>query len=273
MQETENLNPEFMRVKGKKQHYRRKCRGKQFQQNPAMGMVNFPNQSLRWLFSFLILCALALSASSLTGKICFAVPEIVSEATSGAETEESIFNQGLTQAEKGNFLEAENLFRRVLAINEKNPQALKNLGLVLIGMNRHSDALEALEKIRADYAREPVFWYNLGQCLMKTENYSKASEAFEKSVSLDPDDAESWLELGRSCLRLNDLTRAGESFEKCVVLSPKDPRGHLGCAMASLIAGNTIIFEKELSMLKSLSPEAAAILDNFRLQNYPDSQQ
>ncbi|HKQ92782.1 MAG TPA: tetratricopeptide repeat protein [Blastocatellia bacterium] len=102
------------------------------------------------------------------------------------------------------------------------------LGLALIQLDKHSEAIALLRRRTALNPNDPrVFWL-LGEALNRSgvqpgsEAEKEAVSALEKSIQLDPRLPQSRALLGKILLRGAEVARAAEHLEKAFELDPED---------------------------------------------------
>jgi Flp pilus assembly protein TadD, contains TPR repeats len=102
------------------------------------------------------------------------------------------------------------------------------LGLALIQLDKHSEAIALLRRRTALNPKDPrVFWL-LGEALNRSgvqpgsEAEKEAVSALEKSIQLDPRLPQSRALLGKILLRGGEVARAAEHLEKAFELDPED---------------------------------------------------
>ena len=103
----------------------------------------------------------------------------------------------------GRYAEAEPVYRKLLALNPRDPTAARQLGLILMELDRCEEALPFFQQVAntdptdEEYA-DTIFW--TGQCLVKLERWAEALQHFQalydaavefeesnKNVQLPPD--------------------------------------------------------------------------------------
>jgi Flp pilus assembly protein TadD len=136
--------------------------------------------------------------------------------------------RGAVLAMKGEFGEAEKEFTEA---NRLSPDAgLSNvaMGLVLIQMEKVSEAIEVLRRQRSKTPNDPyVFWF-LGEALNRSgikpgsDVEKEAIAALETSIRLNSALSQPRALLGKILLRRGELERACEQLEKAVELDPED---------------------------------------------------
>jgi arylsulfatase A-like enzyme len=92
--------------------------------------------------------------------------------------------EGWLAAEK--YPEAERSLRRLVEAHPHNPFAWDRLALCLMRMNRHAEALSALEHVLAETSGNADTWCYVGACRLVIGDEEKALTAFRRALELDP---------------------------------------------------------------------------------------
>ncbi len=124
---------------------------------------------------------------------------------------------------KGEYEEAEDLYREVLKIDPKNSVAYHHLGIMALQGNNYKLAkrlLKAASDLEPDNVR---FLLDFGLACFANQNLSKAIETFKKVLELDPDNFEAHYNLGSVLIEREKYEEAVEHLERAVVLNPLVP--------------------------------------------------
>ena len=90
------------------------------------------------------------------------------------------FLKGLILTHLGQYVEAENLFRRMAANNQKSPEPLNNLAVIYAIQGKYLEAEEALKKALDTNSNYATAYSNLGDIYAKA-----ASRAYNKALGLE----------------------------------------------------------------------------------------
>lgn len=119
---------------------------------------------------------------------------------------------GVARAQQGMPGEAVEFFRKALAIERKSAEAYCNLGNALQALNRHDEAIASYAKalaIRPQYAEALNFRANSLQAL---DRHAEAIAAYDRAIALRPGYAEALNNRGSA---LNALNRHAEALASC----------------------------------------------------------
>ena len=196
-----------------------------------------------------------------------------------------MLNQAMSFHQAGNLVEAERLYRQVLAVGPRNFPARYMFAVLLYQQQRHPEALRAVEralKLNPDsgealalhsalllsvgqykkalvsiskvVAREPSngeAWHNRGVILAELRRFDEAVSSYDKALALQST-AEAWTNRGAALLKLLQYEEALSSFDKALAVKP-------GFVNALSSRGNVLM---ELDRY----PEAVSTFDNVLLQ-------
>lgn len=110
-----------------------------------------------------------------------------------AQTDRQYIRQGNRLFLAGDFPNAEVAYRKALEKNDRNPQALYNLGNSLLMQNKDSAAVVEFEKAtksEPNELRKSKSFHNMGVICQRHKMFSEAIEAYKQSLRLNPHDDE-----------------------------------------------------------------------------------
>ena len=111
----------------------------------------------------------------------------------GAQTDRQYIRQGNKQFSAGDFANAEVSYRKALEKNDRNPQALFNLGNALLAQNKDSAAVMEFDKatkVETNDLRKSKSYHNVGVICQRHQMFGEAIEAYKQSLRLNPHDDE-----------------------------------------------------------------------------------
>jgi len=113
----------------------------------------------------------------------------------------------------GNWIGAEEAFRKAIAIDPKYGHAWAHLGQVLYSRaKKYDEAREALENAVQLSPKDYWAWYHLGRLLLIKGEEAQAEKALRNATELEPSDAKAWVSLAGA---LHDLGRYEEAEQAC----------------------------------------------------------
>jgi Flp pilus assembly protein TadD len=104
-------------------------------------------------------------------------------------------------------------FKQSLHLDPKQPDALNNVGVVLMDLGRYEDALGAFEKAVRLAPEFPLAWNNLGIALGRMNRGKEALQAFERAVALNPNYVAAHTNRATAWMLLGDLQRGWQEYE------------------------------------------------------------
>lgn len=133
-------------------------------------------------------------------------------------------NLGNALHQHGNYVEAEDLLRAVVADSPDNAVAWYNLALVALDSGRPQQALDALDK--AELYGDPSMGEKLmtvkATALFRLRRLSDAESAARKRLELAPQSADAWQMLGQILLADDRADQALPAFRKAIFWEPNN---------------------------------------------------
>jgi protein O-GlcNAc transferase len=147
---------------------------------------------------------------------------------------EAIYLLGMVAAQSGRLDEAVGLIGRSIQLDPNSALAHYNLGIVYQGLRRPEDAIRACRqavRLKPDYAEA---FCNLGNALVDAGRLGEAIESYRQAVRLKPDWAEAHSNLGLALTETNEFEAAIASHRRAVFLKPHraEAQSNLGAALA-----------------------------------------
>ncbi len=121
-----------------------------------------------------------------------------------AQSDRQYIRDGNRLYRQQNFVKAEAEYRKALAVNPSNPQALYNLGCALMMQKKDSVAtkqFEAAGRLETSPMRKAKVYHNIGFICQSHKLYGEAIEAYKESLRNNPSDDETRYNLAL-CKRL-----------------------------------------------------------------------
>lgn len=114
-------------------------------------------------------------------------------ATANAQADRQHIRQGNKLYRQEKYDKAEVEYQKALAANQRNPQAIYNLGCAMMMQQKDSAAIVQFEnagKLETDKRRKSMAFHNMGWICQKHQMYAEAIEAYKESLRNNPDDNE-----------------------------------------------------------------------------------
>jgi Flp pilus assembly protein TadD len=149
-----------------------------------------------------------------------------------------VIGDALQHYQAGRLLEAERLFREVLAVDPRHVDGLHLLGTVLQEQGRLDEAVVCLRKglvLDPDY---PEAHHNLGNALREQGRLYEAIASYRRVLALKPDYPEIHHSLGDTLREQGRLYEAIASYRRAIAPKPDCPLAHAALATALLAQGD-----------------------------------
>ena len=125
---------------------------------------------------------------------------------------------GLLKVEK--YLEALELFDKLLVTDESYVDTWYGRGYALDGLGRYEEAITSYDRAISIKPDRDEDWYNRGSSLYKLERYEDAVASYDRSISIKPDKDEAWYNRGISLYKLQRYKESVDSFNQAVEIKP-----------------------------------------------------
>jgi tetratricopeptide (TPR) repeat protein len=146
--------------------------------------------------------------------ICCCSPQIAS-----AQGAEEHFNQGNSFFEGERYDQAEQAYKRAIAIDPEYTEAYVALALLYTAKEDHDAAAVWYEKA-LELKLNHKGLYGLGMIHLSKKDYDAAIAYFEKAVERKPDYAAAYRMLGDTYVAKKDVDKAIESYKSAVAIQP-----------------------------------------------------
>lgn len=143
-----------------------------------------------------------------------------------------LLQDGVRFHQEGRWQRADACYRRILALDPHQPDALHLAGLIA---HQQGDATAAEELIRRAIAAQPTraaYVNSLGVVLLERGDATAASEAFQQALALDPGYPEALNNLGNACQQRRAWTAAIDSYRRAIALRPEYAEAHANLGRA-----------------------------------------
>ena len=176
-------------------------------------VFRFPFRHARTAHALLIFLSIIIFSLS-------AAANIKSQPTENAR---SLIRQAKKLTRKGEFVEAEKIFRRAVEINPQESDAKLNLARVLIKQRQFLEAYNlSFEAARAEPKNSFAFAV-LGSVLLNAGNFDEAKATFINALRLDKQNALAWAGLGTLNFYENRIAVGLEQLQQSVFIDPLEP--------------------------------------------------
>jgi superkiller protein 3 len=138
----------------------------------------------------------------------------------------------------GRYVEAESVFRDLVAADDPLPTGYIGLAQVLLRTGHAEDAATVLADAEKKLGRKFLISYFRGLALARAAKPAEALAAFQQAVQLDPNNAEAHLNLGKSQFTLGHVNEAIAELQEALRLDPANPQAKRLLSQAYRRAGD-----------------------------------
>lgn len=170
--------------------------------------------------------------------------------------------QAVALHQAGRLAEADAIYRRVLEVEPRNPDALQLLGLLHHQAGRNELAVEMIAKA-IQLRPAPEFFVNLSQAYRALGKMRESLEACRRAVQMAPSLPEAWNNLGSALKDAGEVREAADAYRRAIQLRPGYAVAHnnLGNALGAL--DDAVGAEASLVQAIRLDPSYAEAYSNL----------
>lgn len=134
--------------------------------------------------------------------------------------------EALRHHQAGRLDQAEGLYRRVLAVEPSQPDALHLLGMAELARGNLDEAFRLVNQAARLKPKEAVFVSDLGVVLEAFERFDEAEEAYRRALALNPRHAESLNNLGNMHRAAWRIEEAANCYRRAIAQKPDFAMAH-----------------------------------------------
>ncbi|MEI8012201.1 MAG: tetratricopeptide repeat protein [Candidatus Omnitrophota bacterium] len=135
---------------------------------------------------------------------------------------------GWFRRRQGQFLQAEEYFEKALELNPRNDMAYYELGRLFREEGVRSRVQKSFMKALTFNPKNDGAYYELGRCYLEQGNFKQVEKLFKKALALNSSNKDAHINLGWFYYEQGRFSLAKESFEKGVALDPANERLYYG---------------------------------------------
>lgn len=169
----------------------------------------------------------------------------------------------LSNAQVCRWASTKTLFTYTLAVTEKNPVALTNLGLVGIQEERYADAERDLQDALRLDPTEIDAWGNLASLYVKQKKYDAALAAYARLDHLCPNNAKCLCQMAKVLVEQGNPSQAENLLRRAVVLEPSSAMYHYYLAMNQQSLGRIDEAVENYAFVLRMHPHDLTALNNL----------
>jgi tetratricopeptide (TPR) repeat protein/SAM-dependent methyltransferase len=154
---------------------------------------------------------------------------------SGVRSADGPFALAVRHHQAGQLLQAESLYRQVLAADRKHFGSLHHLGILALQRGQPQAALDPISRALAVDDRVPECHYNMAFALQQVGRLPEAAAHYRKALALKSDYTDAHTNLGNVLTALGNHAEAAGCYERVVIQAPTaEAHYNLGSALARL---------------------------------------
>lgn len=118
---------------------------------------------------------------------------LVGTTQAGAQTDRNLIRQGNRAFKSQKWAVAETQYRKAISKNQKNPQAIYNLGCALMAQQKDSMAIQQFTnaaQLETNRLRRAASCHNMGVIMQNHREYAQAIEYYKMALRCNPQDNE-----------------------------------------------------------------------------------
>ena len=147
---------------------------------------------------------------------------------------QNLLHTAMMAAEGGRSKEARTALLKILALDDKYPVALRQLGQLEMDSGNYKEAVPYLKRLCDLYPNDAVAALNYGRALSLSGDLQGAHAALVKSLTLDANQSDARLWLGRIALQAAQYKTAEDEFASALLAKPANEEAQIGLAKALL---------------------------------------
>lgn len=137
-----------------------------------------------------------------------------------------LFTAGVELHQRGNLIQAEELYQLALKLDPGHADSLHLLGVVANQKGDNAAACEWIGQAIIVNPDVPQYHFNRGVSLQALDRHQAAVKAYRRAVRLKQDYREAYENLGVALQDLDDLEGAKEAYRKAIDINNASPIGH-----------------------------------------------
>ena len=141
-------------------------------------------------------------------------------------TIQEAFTQALQHHQAGRLMDAEGLYRQILAAQPDHAEAMHYLGVIAYQVGRCDLAIEWIRQALVFHPDNPAAHSNLGEAYRKMGRIDEAIASFNRALQLKPDYADAVFNLGNALKDCGQLDEALAAYRRGLEIKPDYAGGH-----------------------------------------------
>ena len=154
-------------------------------------------------------------------------------------------NDALTFCQKGQLIEARNIYQKLIRVIPMNDQMLANFGTIELQMGNFEYAIELLDKSLLINPNQANILNNLGNYYLEKGDPKISINYFDKAISCDPKNFNTFYNKGRAMTSINKIDEAIKCYRNSIEIRPENKMAHFNLGFIFNLVGkyDDAIFE------------------------------
>ena len=140
---------------------------------------------------------------------------------------EKALQDALIFCQKGQLIEAKNIYKKLIKVIPANDEMLANFGTVELQLGNTEYAIELLDRSLLINPNQPNILNNLGNYYLERGNPQKSIKYLDKAISLNSENFSALYNKGRALTTINKIDDAINCYLKATKVNPQDKLAHL----------------------------------------------
>jgi tetratricopeptide (TPR) repeat protein len=167
---------------------------------------------------------------------------------------EEVLASAIKYHQAGNLVEAERLYRTIVAERPTHAGALRHLGILAGQIGKPLVAVQLFSLAIEAAPREATYYNDLGNALKACGNLQEAEASYKAAIAFNAGYADAHFNLGNVCRLQGNFSAAIASYERAIALSPLEADAHNNLGTAWLDMGQTDKAERAFLRAIELNP-------------------
>ena len=151
---------------------------------------------------------------------------------SAATAIDELFAAAIKLHQAGRLAEAEDLYRRLLALQPDHADALNLLGVLANQTERYDLAVELIGRAIAHNGQNPGYFSNLGNALKQQHKLDEAIAAYRRAAAIAPNYFKAHYNLGLALLQQGKPDAAVDAYRRALAIEPGNAFAHCDLGVA-----------------------------------------
>ncbi|MBU6339568.1 MAG: tetratricopeptide repeat protein, partial [Rickettsiales bacterium] len=131
---------------------------------------------------------------------------------------DSLYLLAISSCQRGDFVKAVELFKRVIAINSNNAVFYANLAMALMEVGMNEDAVAAYDAAILRDSQNASYYYNKGIILQSLKRFADAASSYDRAIKINPNDADFYYNRAIVFVELKELRLALNDYDEAIFL-------------------------------------------------------